>query len=54
MTSREQIRNTGTDKPVDHLAAQPMLMMHAARFMGVRCAERAMDERKLAEGQLRM
>ncbi|MDW8343244.1 MAG: uroporphyrinogen decarboxylase family protein [Verrucomicrobiae bacterium] len=54
MTSLERVRNTIAGKPVDHLAAQPMLMMYAARYVGVPYAELTRDGRKLAEGQLRM
>ncbi len=54
MTSLERVRATVAGKPVDHLAAQPMIMMFAAKNLGIPYIEATRDGRKLAAGQLKM
>ena len=52
MTSQERVRGTIRGTPVDHLAAQPMLMMLAARLAGMPFIDYTRDGLKLAEAQL--
>ena len=40
-------------KPVDHLPAQPMLMMFAAKHAGIKFIDYTRDGRKMAEAQLK-
>ena len=54
MTSLERVRATVAGKSVDHLAAQPMIMMFAAKNLGIPYIEATRDGRKLAAGQLKM
>jgi MtaA/CmuA family methyltransferase len=53
MNSLERVRNTITGKPVDHLPAQPMIMMFASKHAGWPYIESTRDYRKLAESQLK-
>ena len=53
MTSQERVRGTIRGTPVDHLAAQPMLMMLAARLAGMPFIDYTRDGLKMAEAQLR-
>ncbi len=53
MRSLERVRNVITGKPVDHLPAQPMVMMFAAKHVGVEFIDYTKDGRLMAEAQLR-
>jgi MtaA/CmuA family methyltransferase len=53
MQSLERVRNTIAGKPVDHLAAQPMSMMFAARHAGIPFIDYTRDGLKMAEAQLK-
>ena len=54
MTSLERIRNTLAGRSVDHLVAQPMLMMFAAKHAGIRYMDYTLDGRKMAAAQLQL
>ncbi len=54
MCSLERVRNLVAGKPVDQLPAQPMIMMLAARHIGVSFLDYTRDGRKMAEGQLKI
>jgi len=54
MQSLDRVRQTLAGKPVDHLAAQPMTMMFAARHAGMPFIDYTRDGLKLAEAQLKM
>jgi MtaA/CmuA family methyltransferase len=54
MTSQERVRGTIRGESVDHLAAQPMLMMFAARHAGMRYIDYTRDGLRMAEAQLRV
>jgi MtaA/CmuA family methyltransferase len=54
MRSLERVRGVIAGGEVDHLAAQPMMMMFAARHAGVLYIEYTKDPKKLAEAQLRV
>ena len=53
MRPLDRVRGTIAGEPVDHLAAQPMLMMFAARHAGIPYIDYTRDGRKLAESQLK-
>jgi len=53
MTSLERVRNLVAGKFVDHLPAQPMIMMLAAKHIGIPFIEYTKDGRKMAEAQLK-
>jgi MtaA/CmuA family methyltransferase len=53
MTPLERIRHTIAGKPVDRLPVQPMVMMFAARHVGMPFIEYTRDGRLMAEAQLR-
>jgi MtaA/CmuA family methyltransferase len=53
VNSIERIRAVIAGQPVDHLPAQPMLMMFAARHAGMKFMDYTRDGRKLAEAQLK-
>ncbi len=53
MKSIERVHNAVRGLPVDHLPAQPMVMMFAARHAGMSFIDYTRDWRKLAEAQLR-
>ena len=54
VTSLERIRRIIKGESVDHLPAQPMLMMFAAKHAGMRFIDYTKDGRKMAEAQLKM
>ncbi|MCC7517575.1 MAG: uroporphyrinogen decarboxylase family protein [Verrucomicrobiae bacterium] len=54
MTSLERVRQTVRGQPVDHLAAQPMLMMFAAKHAGMPYIDYTRDGLKMAEAQLKI
>ncbi len=54
MNSLERVRNVIAGKPVDHLPAQPMLMMFAAKHAGIEFIDYTKDGRLMAECQLRV
>ena len=53
MTAKERIRRTIRGEPVDHLAAQPMVMMFASKHAGIRFIDYTRDGLKMAEAQLK-
>ena len=53
MTPIERIKAVVAGKPVDHLPAQPMLMMFAAKHAGMKFIDYTRDGRKMAEAQLK-
>jgi MtaA/CmuA family methyltransferase len=53
MRSIDRVRGTIEGKPVDRLPAQPMAMMFAAKYAGVRYIDYTKDGRILAEAQLK-
>lgn len=54
MTSRERVSKTLRGEPVDRLAAQPFLMMYAAKSVGVSYADYCRDHRHVVRGQMEM
>ena len=54
MRSLERVRNTIAGKPVDHLPAQPVIMMFAAKHAGFPYIEYTKDGRKMAQAQLKL
>jgi len=54
MDSLERVRRTIRGEPVDHLAAQPVVMMFAARHAGMTFADYTRDGAKLAAAQLKL
>lgn len=54
LTQIERIRRTLRGHPVDHLPAQPMSMMFAARNAGMPFIEYTKDGRNMAEAQLKL
>jgi len=54
VTALERVRNTLAGQPVDHLAAQPMLMMFSARHAGMRYLDYTTDGRNMAAAQLKL
>jgi len=54
MNSLERVRRVVRGEPVDHLPAQPVLMMFAARHAGMRYIDYTRDGRKLAAAQLKL
>jgi len=54
MTPLERVRATIAGEPVDSLAAQPMVMMFAARHAGMRFIDYTLDGLKMAEAQLKV
>jgi MtaA/CmuA family methyltransferase len=54
MTAIERTRAVISGKSPDHLPAQPMLMMFAARNAGMRFIDYTRDGRKMAEAQLKV
>jgi MtaA/CmuA family methyltransferase len=54
MKSLERIRKAIRGEPVDHLPAQPLLMMFAAKQAGIRYIDYTRDGRKMAEAQLKL
>lgn len=54
MTPLERVRNTIAGLKVDHLAAQPMLMMFSARHAGIRYIDYTRDGMKMAAAQLKL
>ncbi|HTV10682.1 MAG TPA: uroporphyrinogen decarboxylase family protein [Acidimicrobiales bacterium] len=54
MRSIDRLRGTLTGTPIDHLAAQPMLMMFAASHSGIAYIDYTKDGRKAAEAQLKV
>jgi MtaA/CmuA family methyltransferase len=53
MRSIDRVRGVIAGKPVDRLPAQPMAMMFAAQYAGVRYIDYTKDGRLLAEAQLK-
>lgn len=53
MNSIERVRGCIRGEDLDHLAAQPMLMMFAAQHAGMRYIDYTRDGAKMAEAQLR-
>ena len=54
MRSLERTRGVLAGRPVDHLPAQPVIMMLAAKNAGIRYIDYTKDGRKMAEAQLKM
>ena len=54
MHSLERVRNVIAGKPVDRLPAQPMIMMLAAKYLGVSFLDYTRDGRLMAAGQLKI
>jgi MtaA/CmuA family methyltransferase len=54
MTPIERVRNTIAGRPVDHLAAQPLVAAFAARHSRIPYIDYTRDHRKLADAQLRV
>ncbi len=54
MNSMERVRNVIAGRPVDHLPAQPMVMMFAAKHAGMEFIDYTKDGRLMAEAQLRV
>lgn len=54
MTSLERVRSIIRGEAVDHLPAQPMAMMFAARHAGMTFIDYTRDGRKMAEAQLKL
>ncbi len=54
MNSLERVRNVVAGKPVDYLPAQPMIMMLAAKHLGVSFMDYTRDGRLMAAGQLKI
>lgn len=54
MNALERIRGVIDGRPVDHLPAQPMLMMFAAKNAGMKYIDYTRDGLKMAEAQLRL
>jgi MtaA/CmuA family methyltransferase len=54
MTSKERVQGILRGEVVDHLAAQPMAMMFAARYAGIPFADYTRDGMKMAEAQLKL
>jgi MtaA/CmuA family methyltransferase len=54
MNSLERVRNVVAGKPVDRLPAQPMIMMLAAKYLGVSFLDYTRDGRLMADGQLKI
>jgi len=53
MRSIDRVRNVIVGKPVDHLPAQPMVMMFASKYAGIPFIDYTKDGRLMAEAQLR-
>jgi MtaA/CmuA family methyltransferase len=54
VTSIERVRRVIRGEPVDHLPAQPMAMIFAARHAGIPFIDYTRDGRKMAEAQLKL
>ena len=54
MRSLERVRGLVAGKPVDHLPVQPVIMMFAAKHVGMPYIEYTKDGRKMAEAQSRV
>ena len=54
MRPLDRVRGVIAGRPVDHLPAQPMVMMFAARHAGIPYIDYTRDGRKMAEGQLKV
>ncbi len=54
MRSLDRVRAVIAGRPVDHLPAQPMVMMFAARHAGIPYIDYTRDGSKLAEAQLKV
>jgi MtaA/CmuA family methyltransferase len=54
MNSFERVQQLVKGNPVDHLPAQPMLMMFAAKHIGIPYLEYTVDHRKMARAQISM
>ena len=54
MRPLDRVRGVVAGKQVDHLPAQPMLMMFAARHAGIAYVDYTRDGRKMAESQLKV
>ncbi len=54
MTPIERVRNIVAGKPVDHLPAQPIVTVFAAKHAGISYIDYTKDGRNLAEAQLRV
>ncbi|HWQ93558.1 MAG TPA: uroporphyrinogen decarboxylase family protein [Clostridia bacterium] len=54
MRSLDRVRNLVAGQPVDHLPAQPMIMMLAAKHLGVSFLDYTRDGRLMAAGQLKI
>ena len=54
MRAVERVRNVVAGKPVDRLPAQPMIMMLAAKYLGVSFLDYTRDGRLMAAGQLKI
>jgi MtaA/CmuA family methyltransferase len=54
MNSLERVRSVIAGNPVDHLPAQPMLMMFAAKHAGIEFIDYTKDGRLMADCQLRV
>ena len=54
MRSMDRVRGVIEGKPVDHLPAQPIVMMFAAKHAGYRYIDYTRDGRVMAEAQLKV
>lgn len=54
MRALDRVRNVVADRPVDRLSAQPMLMMLAAKHLGVSFLDYTRDGRLMAAAQLKI
>ena len=54
MRALERVRNVVAGKQVDRLAAQPMIMMLAAKLLGVSFLDYTQDGSLMAAGQLKI
>ena len=54
MNSLDRVRRVVAGEPVDHLPAQPLVMMFAARHAGIRYIDYSKDARTLAETQVKV
>ncbi|MCE9614521.1 MAG: uroporphyrinogen decarboxylase family protein [Lentisphaerae bacterium] len=54
MKSIDRVRAIVNGQPVDHLPAQPMVMMFAAKHIGMPYIEYTRDSRKMAEAQVKV
>jgi len=54
MRSIDRVRGLIAGKPIDHLPVQPMIMMFAARHLGIPYIEYTKDGRKMADAQCKV